>query len=142
MCNVPEQLPGVVKLLAESPPPKWQASYVSKLPFLSFERSSKSIRYNCHGLSLNFGGEPQKLWFSLDMFPLNASKRGQRPSVWKATTPTSATQLPWRWASPARAQPCWRQGTWWGSGGPLFPLDCYWVGSLDFDFLGNQGVFH
>ena len=21
-------------------------------------------------------------------------------------------------------------------------LDCYWVGSLDFHFLGNQGVFH
>ena len=21
-------------------------------------------------------------------------------------------------------------------------LDCYWVGSLDFNFLGNQGVFH
>ena len=20
--------------------------------------------------------------------------------------------------------------------------DCYWVGSLDFNFLGNQGVFH
>ena len=22
------------------------------------------------------------------------------------------------------------------------PLDCYWVGSLDFNFLGNKGVFH
>ena len=21
-------------------------------------------------------------------------------------------------------------------------LDCYWVGSLDFNFLGNNGVFH
>ena len=21
-------------------------------------------------------------------------------------------------------------------------LDCYWVGSLDFNFLGNRGVFH
>ena len=21
-------------------------------------------------------------------------------------------------------------------------LDCYWVGSLDFNFLGNKGVFH
>ena len=25
---------------------------------------------------------------------------------------------------------------------PLQDLDCYWVGSLDFNFLGNQGVFH
>ena len=24
----------------------------------------------------------------------------------------------------------------------LKPLDCYWVGSLDCSFLGNQGVFH
>ena len=25
---------------------------------------------------------------------------------------------------------------------PEFYLDCYWVGSLDFNFLGNKGVFH
>ena len=25
---------------------------------------------------------------------------------------------------------------------PFSLLDCYWVGSVDFNFLGNQGVFH
>ena len=24
----------------------------------------------------------------------------------------------------------------------VYMLDCYWVGSLDFNFFGNQGVLH
>ena len=33
-----------------------------------------------------------------------------------------------------------RAGVFEGVDSPF--LDCFWVGSLDFNFLGNQGVFH
>ena len=44
--------------------------------------------------------------------------------------------------SKVKSQGCWAMRTSETIRTPFLLLDCYWVGSSDFNFWGNQGVFH